>query len=213
MPVVILGSPISLPADPNLSFVLNDVQRTGRLAADRIHQIVGDRGEIAVVGIDPMSPGSTDCANAFETALAEIAPNIQITSRLMGPYTFGQAEMATEQVIEEHPHLAAIYALNVVVTRGAVAAVRSSRGEGKVHIVGNDQTLDLLFLLRRGAIDSLLIEDMRGMGELAVENIVARRNGLPVSGITYREPVLLSQDNIDSEAMQQMLRMDWRPRK
>jgi ribose transport system substrate-binding protein len=212
IPVVILGAPISLPKNPNLSFVLNDVQRVGRLAAERVHQIVGAQGEIAVVGVDPMSPGSTDCANAFEAALAEVAPRIRIVSKLMGPYTFGQAEMATEQAIEEHPRLAAIYALNLEVTRGAVAAVRSSQAQGRVQIIGSDQGLDTLFLLRQGTIDSLLIEDMRGMGEQAVKNVVARRSDLPVAAVTYREPALLTRDNIKNDTMQQMLRMDWRPR-
>jgi ribose transport system substrate-binding protein len=213
LPVVILSSPISLPATPNLSFVLNDVQRSGQLAAERIRRIAGnDEGEIAVAGADPMSPGSTDLANAFEASLAHTAPHIHIVSRLIGPFTFGQAEMAIEKTIAEHPHLVAIYALSVAATDGAVAAVRTSHQEGRIRIIGSDQTLDLLFMLRQGTIDSLVIQDMRGMGQQAVENIVAARNRRAVARVTYHQPVLLNSDNIDSEPIQQMLKMDWRPR-
>lgn len=74
IPVIILGAPISLPRDPNLSFVLNDSQRSGALAAERIHQLVGDKGEIALAGIDSMSPGSTSCAVAFETTCIRLPP-------------------------------------------------------------------------------------------------------------------------------------------
>jgi hypothetical protein len=70
----------------------------------------------------------------------------------------------------------------------------------------------LLFLLRQGGIDSLVIQDMRGMGVQAVENIIAARQGRSVSAVTYREPLLLDRGNIDNEAIQQRLKMDWRPR-
>ena len=211
IPVVILGAPISLPRDPNLSFILNDYQRSGALAAERIHQRIGNKGDIAVVGIDPMSPGSTIDADAFESTLHEIAPNINIVSRLTGPYSPGQAEIAIEQVLDEHPHLKAIYSLNLGITHGAVAAIRDSQRDGLITLVGNDQALDLLFLVRQNVIDSLVVQDMRGMGVQAVENIVALHEGRTIPPVTYFQPVLLTRANIDTETMQQRLKKDWRP--
>ncbi len=212
VPVVILGPSISLPPDPNLSFALNNAQHSGQLAAERIKAIVGDEGEIAIVGVDPMSPGSKDLADKFDASLSRLAPGIRVASKLVGSFTSGQAELATEKMIEDYPRIAAIYALSVPATRGAIAAIRSSQKDSKIRIVGTDQTLDLLFLLRRGVIDSLVIEDMRGMGKQAVQNIVATRQGRSVQSTTYYEPVLLDRKNIDDEAIQQMLKMDWRPR-
>jgi ABC-type sugar transport system substrate-binding protein len=212
IPVVVLGPSISLPPNRNLSFALNDAERAGELAAERIHRIVGDQGEIAIAGIDPMSPGSKDLADNFEASLSRLAPGIHTTSKLVGSFTFGQAELETEKMIEDYPRITAIYAVSVAATRGAVAAVRTSRKEGRISIVGSDQTLDLLFLLRRGAIDSLVIEDMRGLGMQAVQNIVATRQGHPVKTTTYYEPALIDRKNIDNEAIQRMLKMDWRSR-
>jgi ribose transport system substrate-binding protein len=210
IPVVILSAPISLPADPNLSFVLNDFQRSGLLAAERIHRLIGDEGEVAVVGIDAMSTGSAVCAEAFASGLHQMAPHIRIVSQLTGTYTPGQAETAVEEILGQHPKIAAVYSLNLAVTRGAVAAIRDSHRERKVALIGNDQALDLMFLVREHVIDSLVIQDMRGMGERAVENIVALNNGRKVQSVSVHEPVLLTSDNIDTEVMQQRLKMDWR---
>jgi len=212
IPVVILGPAISLPSDANLSFVLNDVQRSGELAAERIGRIVPASGKIAMVGIDPMSPGSKELAAAFEGALAHVAPGVKIVSRLVGPLTFGQAEMELERTMEEHPDLAAIYALTVPATRGAVAALRTFHREKVIKVVGTDQTVVLLYLLRQGVVDSLIIQNMRAMGMTAVENIVSAREVRSTQPVTYFEPLLLTIENIDTEPVQQILKMDWRPR-
>jgi len=143
--------------------------------------------------------------------LHQIAPNIRIVSRLTGPYTPGQSETAIEEILDGHPQLRAIYSLNPGVTHGAVAAIRDSRREGKVALIGNDQTIDLLFLVRENVIDSLVIEDMRGMGAQAVENIVSLHDSRAVPSVSYFEPMLLTQTNIDTETMQQRIKMDWRP--
>jgi ribose transport system substrate-binding protein len=211
IPVVILSAPISLPADPNLSFVLNDFQRSGLLAAERVHLLIGDKGEVAIAGVDALSPGNAACADAFESRLREIAPHVRIVSSLRGAFTPGQAEAALEELLEQHPEISAIYSLNIEVTHGAVAAIRESHRERPVTLIGNDQALDLMFLVRTRIIDSLVIQDMRGMGEEAVENIVALRDGRKTKPVSVHEPVLLTGDNIDTEVMQQRLKMDWRP--
>ena len=57
IPVVILGASIPFPADPNLSFVINDINQSAKIAADRICSGIRKPGEIAVIGIDPVTPG------------------------------------------------------------------------------------------------------------------------------------------------------------
>jgi ABC-type sugar transport system substrate-binding protein len=211
VPVVILGSPISLPPNPNLSFVLDDMERSEKLAAERIHRILGDNGEVAIIGVDPMLPGISERTKLFESALSATAPHIRIVAKSMGSEALGQAEMACSEVLRLHPKVGVIYAMNPTNTSGAVAALHSSHVAHPVSIIGHDQTVGLLFMLRQGSIDSLLIRDMRGMARQAVENIVATRDGRSVSPITYFQSALLTRDNIDTEPMQQMLKMDWRP--
>lgn len=210
IPVVILGASISLPPDPDLSFVLEDTEHTESLSAERIHGILGDKGEVAIIGINPRLPGSIERVKLFELKLTAIAPHIRIIAESMGTETFGQAEMTTSQVLRLHPNVSVIYTLSPTSTSGAVAALHNSRMNHAVSIIGHDQTGDLLFMLRHGSVDSLLIRDMRGMAGRAVENIMAARARRPVAQVTYFKSALLTRDNIDTEPMQQMLKADWR---
>jgi ribose transport system substrate-binding protein len=151
-----------------------------------------------------------DRADAFEHALARNAPGIHLAEKLVGSFSFGQAEQAAEASLHAHPHLSAIVAMNVNATRGAYAAVHAAGLSGRVKILGWDQALDLLFLLRHGQIDAMVIENTRAMGYLAVEEIVAETDGRSVPPYLYVQPELVTRENIDDERIQHMLDMDWR---
>ena len=210
MSVVVLGTPLSLKPEKRLSFVLSDVQATGALAARRMRDVLKGKGEIIILGLDPNSSETSDRASAFEFVLSREAPDIRLIDRLKGPLSFGQAELAAEKAIRANPHLSAIFTLNTVATRGAIAALGTTRTGGGITLIGCDQTMDLLYLLRRGAIDSLVVQDMRTMGSLAVKAVLAESRGIAVPSYTSVEPVMVTRENIDDRNVQDMLAMDWR---
>ena len=211
IPVVILGPALHMPAEPGLSYVSNDTARVGELAAQRIHSIVGDDGEVAIVGIDPMNPGRVDHARAFEEALQREAPHVRIVSRLIETFSWEQSEREVAQTLKKHQKIAAIYALTLDDVRGSVSAIHAEGRDGRTKVVGINQGLDLLLDIRHGLVDSLVIPDMPSMGKQAVRNLVATRDGRSVAASTVFEPVLLTRANIDTEDMQQRLTLDWRP--
>lgn len=211
IPVVIVGAPIPIEPQSGLSFVLNDAEKMGALAADRASEILHGKGQVMVLGFDPLSPGSVERAEAFRRSLRQIAPEISIVDQVSGSKSFGQAELASEQAILAHPDISAIFALGINATRGAAAAVRTKKAEGRIKIIGCDQTLDLLFLLRRGVIDSLVIEDTRKMGGLAIQQVIAERHGESVPSRRVVEPLLVTHHNVNDERIQQVLSLRWRP--
>ena len=212
IPVVIVGAAIPMPAGKGLSFIVNDVQKTGQLAAQRMSDLLGGKGEVLVLGVNPMSPGNEERAQAFEQSLRVIAPEIHIAQRVVGSQSFGQAELATERAVRAHQNIGGIFAVSITATRGAIAALRTTHTTDRIRIIGCDQTLDLLFGLREGLLDSLLVQDMHTMGSKAVEQVIAERRGEAVPATIYIEPTLVTRDNIDSDTVQRLLRMDWRKR-
>lgn len=211
IPVVILGAQIPVSEQRGLVFVTNDAKRMGLLAAARARDLLHGKGKVAILGIDSLSPGSVERSDAFERALRREAPAITVAEKLVGPFSFGQAELATEQAIQAHADLSLIFALGIPETSGASAAVRSTGTSNHIRIIGCDQTLDLLFQLRHGLIDSLVIENTRTMGQLAVERIAAERRGEAVPASTLVEPYLVTRQNVDEEPIQKVLSLRWRP--
>jgi ribose transport system substrate-binding protein len=148
-----------------------------------------------------------------QRALQRDDPQIQIVDELSASSSFGQAELVTEQAIRSHPGLDAIVALGINETRGAVAAVASSGASGHIRILGCDQTMDLLFLLRDSMIDSLVVQDSRTMGSIAVGNLVAQHEHRSVPENTRVEPRLVTLANVDDPEIQTILSERWRPAK
>jgi ribose transport system substrate-binding protein len=207
IPVVILGDRIEIPPSPHLALVLSDVDETGRLAALRLNDLLQGSGEIAILGLDPESPGSIERSDALVESLKTIAPRIQIVARVAASVSSGFLEQEAERVIQLHPDVKAIVALNAPAGYGAAVAIRSSKANGPVKIIVCDQSLQLLTLLRQGAIDSIIVQNMRAMASQAIADIVADKAGKQVSSPIYVRPSLVTESNIDQEPIQQLLLM------
>jgi ribose transport system substrate-binding protein len=211
VPMVILGSQIPVSPGPRLAYVLNDVQAGGWMAAQHISYVLHGKGKVVLLGVDPTSPGSVERAEAFEEALRKIAPRVAVTEKLVGAFSFGQSEEAMEKALHAHNDVSAVFALGTNATRGAYAAVRTMGRADTIAIVGCDQTLDLMYLIRNGGIDSLIAQDTRAMGDMAVEMLVAETKGQAVVPYTYFRPMLVTRDNIDTAPVQRLLDMNWHP--
>lgn len=210
IPVVVLGASIPFPPDPNLSFVVNDVDQSAKIAANRICSGIRKSGEIAVIGVDPITPGNTALVTAFEKSISECKSVVRVVSKIGGTFTLGQSKETMMRLLSEHPALAGVYSLSSSGTRGAVAALEALHRTDSVRIVSTDPNLDLILFLRRGSVDALVFPNMRAMGQKAVENIVTLRQHLPVNPVARFSPVLVTRENVDTEPIQTLLRMDWR---
>ena len=210
IPVVILGPPLKIVASPSLSFVTSDVEKTGSLAAQRIHAAGRAQEEILIAGINPSLPGSQACARAFEVEIKRLAPQAKVIDRLVGAFSTTQAEIAIRTTLEAHPNVTAIYAIGLNDARGAARAVHNQPHARPIRIVANNYSLDVIYEMRHGNIDSLVIPNMRAMGAQAIENVIQARMGEAVQAQRTFQPILLTSENIDQDAVQSAIRLDWR---
>jgi ribose transport system substrate-binding protein len=207
IPVVILGERIGLQSAPHLSYVLNDDAEAGRLIAQRLQEVLHGKGEILLSGLCAEVPGSVERAEQIAQHLHSLGGEITVADTISCNPSTGLSRQQIEAALQRHPEIAAIVALNAVEAGSAIDAVQEKRESGTVKVVGIDQNVGLFRNLRAGELDSILVEDLRAMGRRAVDDIVAERTGTPHASVNVVKPVLVTRDNIDTEAVQQLLLM------
>ena len=210
IPTVVIRSSLPIPSGQGLSYILNDDEETGRLAAARAGMLLAGKGQVALLGLDPSGPRSIIRARAIEAELAKSFPAVSIVEKKLGSANTAEVQQIAQEILIEHPSLKAIITLDVTATEGTWAALTALRKGKQVKLIGCEQEVDLMAGIRHGDIDSVVIEDTYEMGLRAVQSIAARSHGESVPDRIELEPMLVTKANIDSAEVQRMLSVNWR---
>jgi ribose transport system substrate-binding protein len=149
-------------------------------------------------------------ARAFEAALNNNFPQISIVAREEGSPNIAELQQITLHMLVNYPQLDAILALDAVATAGTLDQLRALGKTRSIKLIGCDQETTLMFFVRQGEVDSIIIQNSNEMGSLAVRWIAARRRGEAVPDKVELPPVLVNKSNIDSPGIQKLLAVDWR---
>ena len=206
LPTVIVGSRLPIPAGGKLSYILNDDEEAGRMAAEYVAEILQNKGSVVVLGIDPDIAGIMIRARSLEKTLQNY-PSIRIVDKRIGAFNTPYDQQIAEESIRQHPEVSAIVALTSTSTRGSSIAI--NRTEHRIHLVGFDD-LDDMKPLREGRVDAIITQNSREMGFRAVASLAAQLQGNVVPGETKVPPVLLTSKNVDSPETQRLLSNTWR---
>jgi ribose transport system substrate-binding protein len=208
IPTVIIGSPLPIPAGGNLSYILNDDEEGGRIAARRAAALLNGNGTVALLGINPDITGIMIRARAFEQFTAQNYPGIRIVERRMGSFNAPHEQQVAEETLRTHPDLDAVVALMSTTADGALRALDTTPRSHQVRVIGFDNA-NLPPFDQRSNLDCAIQEDVRAMGQQAVELIHARLRGQPVPTIVHLHPRLITRENINTPEVREMLSQDW----
>ncbi|GGH11392.1 substrate-binding domain-containing protein [Silvibacterium dinghuense] len=207
LPTVVLGSPLAMPAGNGLWYVLNDEQTGARMAAQRLTAMLGGKGSIAVLGINPDITGIVERARLFEGDLAQSAPEIRVVVNRSGSFNLPHEQQVAEETLREHPEIDVIVTMTATAMHSALAAIAASP-EKHIRVIAFDPD-SLTF--DSPNLDSMIFENTRRMGTEAVQLLLAEHRGISQPAVTYVEPVLVTRENIHTDEVTQLTSMDWRP--
>ena len=207
LPTVIVSSQLPIPAGGKLSYILNNEDSAAHIAVDRVLALMHHHGAVAVLGVNPDIAGIMTRVRNFERDITHADPNVILVKK-MGSFNFLHEQQVAEETLKSSPEVEVIVALNWASARGAIAAVESSPQLRGIRIVAFDPDGAPPFNL--ASLDSVIIQNTRGMGQKAIEEIYAERNGQSVPAILRLEPKLVTRENINSPEVQQWTSMDWR---
>jgi ribose transport system substrate-binding protein len=207
-PTVIIGSPLPIPAGGKLSYILNDEEEAGRMAARRVGELLAGKGSVAILGVNPDIAGIMVRTHSLEAALSERYPGIRIVEKRLGSFNFPHDQQIAEETLRANPDLNAIVALTSASTRGACSALAHNPQMQFTKVIGFDEP-DRVLLLRENELDSMIVQNSREMGLGAVKTIAAQLRGQPVQPEVKLKPVLITRENLDSPEVREALYMQW----
>ncbi len=205
IPVVVIDTELGIPSGPKLGYVLNDEHTGGQIAARRVGLILGGKGNIAIVGMQPELHSNTVRERSFESTLNSEFPGIHIVARRLGLPSMPQEQHNAEELLAGTESLDAIVALTLAATRGTYYALAEFGKARKIKLVGFDQ--DLIPPLRDGGIDSVVVQNTFEIGRIAMELMNREIHGASGAAEFSVQPVLMTRENVDSPEMRQVENM------
>jgi ribose transport system substrate-binding protein len=210
IPVVIFDS--ALAGGDVASFVATDNRAAGRLAGERMVQLVGGRGKVAVLRYQEGSASTHERESGFLEAVKKAAGIEVVSDNQYGGATTETAASASESLLlaksAASGGINGVFTPNESTTFGMLRALENTKLDGKLKFIGFDASDKLIEGVKRGAIDGLVLQNPFNMGYLAVKAITAKLRGQPVEARTDTGAQLLDRTNLDQPAMQELVRPD-----
>ena len=208
VPLVIFDSPVDSQAF--VAQVATDNYQAGALAAQRMGQVLGGKGDIAIVAVQAGAASTMAREQGFEDAIKKNFPGIKILDKRYGESVVATSLKVAENMLTAYPTLAGLFGSNESSTVGAAQALKG-RKDAKVKLVGFDAGPTLEADLKAGVIDSLVVQNPFKMGYDSVVAAAAKLKGQTPEKIQNLAPRLVTREDLSNPEVQAQLNPDLKP--
>jgi ribose transport system substrate-binding protein len=206
IPVVLFDSGLENLKDA-VSFVATDNVHGGALAARRLGELLGGKGNVIVLRYTPGSQSTEERERGFLETLAAEFPGIQIISS--NEYAGASAETAldkSQQLLGKYgSRVDGVFAPCQHVSAGMLRALEERDLAGKVKFVAFDSSPELARALRDQKIQGIVLQDPVRMAELAVRTMVEHLSGKPIERRIATGEVVATPSNMDTAEIKRLL--------
>jgi ribose transport system substrate-binding protein len=144
-------------------------------AADKMAELIGGSGEVAVIVHDQTSRTGIDRRDGFVNRIKEKYPNIKIVSLQYSAGDHLKAAEIAKADIQANPNLKGIFAANEGSAEGAAIGVKES-GK-KLVLIGFDAGKEQKDAIRSGLMAGAITQNPIGIGKCTVESAVKALKG------------------------------------
>jgi len=166
IPVVTVDTFITKPiAFTNVS---TDNLAGGHAAAKALIKAIGGSGEVAGISVNPGISTTDQRQQGFEAEL-KLHSGVKYLGTQYCNDDQTKATNIMTALLNAHPNLKGVFAMNVVSGNGVTAAVKAGGKSGQVKLVEFDAGPPQVQALKAGTIDALVAQYPYGIGQLGVQ--------------------------------------------
>ena len=206
IPVVVADSDLAWTG--RTSYVATDNYKGGRLAGEKLVELLGGKGKVVLLRYVEGSESTTQREIGFLDAIQEAGDIEVVSSNQYSGSTKEGAQNVSESLLLAHPEIDGVFCPSEGAAHGMLRALEEAGRAGEVMFVGFDSSESLLAGLRSGAVNALVLQDPSRMGELGVRALIQHLDGKSVDGRIDTGVVVATADNMDSTEVQALLNPD-----
>jgi ribose transport system substrate-binding protein len=187
-----------------VSYSSTDNYAGGMLAARRMGELLGGKGNVLVVEHLAGSQSTRRRVNGFTETLTNDFPEIVIVESRSGKDTVETAMQAADAMLEQHPDVQGLFACNITTSVGALQALQK-HDRKDVRMVAFDPDKALVQGMREGQIDAIILQNPYQMGYEGVKALALNARGEAVPRIVDTGLEVVTRESLNQPHVQKLL--------
>lgn len=148
------------------TYIGTDNVAAGRLAGERMIELLGGSGTVAVIAGIGGDKTSNDRVQGFTEAVAD---KLTVLPAVSADWERQKALTTATDLMTAHPDLSGIFAANDDMGLGAARAVANARKQQAIKVISLDGNKDALEAVRNGELSATIAQYPYAIGELGVQ--------------------------------------------
>lgn len=173
IPVVAFDSGVD--SDIPVTTATTDNKAASALAADKMAELIGGAGEVALVVHDQTSRTGVDRRDGFVERMKSAHPKIKVVSVQYGGGDHLKSTEIAKSILQAYPNLKGMFGANEGSVLGVVNAVRETKR--KLVVIGYDSGKQQKDAIKEGLIAGSITQNPVGIGYKTVEAAVKALKG------------------------------------
>jgi ribose transport system substrate-binding protein len=206
IPLTVFDSGAEVEESKYVTFAATDNYKGGVLAAQRMAELLGGKGRVAMVMVMPGGVSTTKREAGFRDTLKKEFPDLKLVDEKWGYALREKSIVAAEDILTRHQgKLDGLFGSNETSAAGILRAIQQRKLEGKIKFVGFDASPDLIAGMAKGIIHGLVVQNPFKMGYEGVKSIVDHKAGKTVPKRIDTGVAVVTKENMTQPDMARLL--------
>jgi ribose transport system substrate-binding protein len=203
--IPVIGFDSGVDSDIPVTTATTDNIAAAALAADKMVELIGGKGEVAIIAHDQTSRTGIDRVKGFTDQIKNKYPDVTIVDTQYGAGDQLKSTDIAKAIIQAHPNLKGFFGANEGSIIGVLNAAKELKMEGKLTIIGYDSGQQQMDAIRSGAEAGAITQNPIGIGYKCVEAAVKAYKGESLPKIIDTGFMWYDKTNIDAPEIQAVL--------
>ncbi len=203
--IPVIGFDSGVDSDIPVTTATTDNVAAAAYAADKMAELIGGSGQVAVIAHDQTSRTGIDRVAGFVDRMAEAYPDIEVVDVQYGGGDQLKSTDLAKAIIQSNPELKGFFGANEGSIIGVLNAVTELEMGGKITIIGYDAGTQQKEAVRSGLQAGAISQDPVGIGFKCVEAAVKALAGEELPPVIDTGFKWYDASNIDDPEMQPLL--------